>query len=253
MEKRTGLYPCLSLENLSKDFGGLRAVNSVNLTVSPGERFVLIGPNGAGKTTLFNLLSGELQVSEGRVVYFGKDITGLPPYKRAALGIARTFQITNLFPNLTVLDNLLLGCQALERTKFVMFRYQSSYRALMEKSMNLLKEGELWDKRNELVKHLSHGDKRQIEVLLALTGESRLLLLDEPTAGLSQAETKSLSLLIRRLDPAMTIVLIEHDMDVAFGFAERIAVLHQWRLLAEGTKEQIKSSPIVQQIYLGEG
>ena len=253
MEKRRDPYPCLVIENLSKDFGGLRAVDSVTLTVSPGERYVLIGPNGAGKTTLFNLLSGEYKASGGKIVYFGKDVTGLPPYKRAALGIARTFQITNLFPNLTVLDNLLLGCQALHRAKFVMFRFLSSYGAFLQKSMDLLKEGGLWDKREELIKNLSHGDQRQIEVLLALTGESRLLLLDEPTAGLSQAETQSLLLLIKRLDPSLTILMIEHDMDVAFAFAERIAVLHQGKLLVDGVKEDIKSNQIVQQIYLGEG
>jgi branched-chain amino acid transport system ATP-binding protein len=243
--------PCLILENLSKDFGGLRAVDEINLTVDPGERRALIGPNGAGKTTLFNLISGVYPASEGKIIYFEKDVTGLPSYRRAALGIARTYQITNLFPNLTVSENLLMACQALERTKFVMFRPISSYHGLIDRSNNLLKKFDLWGKRNELVKNLSHGDQRQIEVALALAEQPRLLLLDEPAAGLSSAETHALTLLLKKLDPSITILLIEHDMDVAFEFAERITVLYQGKFLAEGTKEEIKKNPTVQEIYLG--
>jgi branched-chain amino acid transport system ATP-binding protein len=243
--------PCLILENLSKDFGGLRAVDEINLTVDPGERRALIGPNGAGKTTLFNLISGVYPASEGKIIYFEKDVTGLPSYRRAALGIARTYQITNLFPNLTVSENLLMACQALERTKFVMFRPISSYHGLIDRSNNLLKKFDLWGKRNELVKNLSHGDQRQIEVALALAEQPRLLLLDEPAAGLSSAETHALTLLLKKLDPNITILLIEHDMDVAFEFAEKITVLYQGKFLAEGTKEEIKNNPTVQEIYLG--
>jgi len=243
--------PCLVLQNVSKDFGGLRAVDGINLTVEPGERRALIGPNGAGKTTLFNLISGEFPVSQGRIVHFGRDVTGMPSYKRAALGIARTFQITNLFPNLPVSENILLACQALERTKFVMFRPLSSYRRVMDRCNSLLKEFDLWGKRNELVKNLSHGDQRQIEVALALAGQPRLLLLDEPSAGLSSAETHALTLLLEKLDLSITILLIEHDMDVAFDFAEKITVLYQGRFLAEGTKEEIKRNATVQEIYLG--
>jgi branched-chain amino acid transport system ATP-binding protein len=243
--------PCLVVENLTKDFGGLRAVDGVNMTIEQGERRVLMGPNGAGKTTVFNLISGEFPASEGRMIHFGRDVTKLPPYERAALGIARTFQITNLFPNLTILENILLACQALERMKFVMFRPLSSYHHLMNRCTNLLKEFDLWKKRDELIKNLSHGDQRQIEVALALAGQPRLLLLDEPTAGLSPAETHSLTLRLKKLDPSITVLLIEHDMDVAFEFAEKITVLHQGKLLAEGSKEEIKGNSTVQQIYLG--
>jgi branched-chain amino acid transport system ATP-binding protein len=246
-----GVTPCLVVENLTKDFGGLRAVDGVNLTIEPGERRVLMGPNGAGKTTLFNLVSGVYPSSGGRILYFDKDVTGFPSYRRAALGIARTYQITNLFPNLTVSDNILMACQALVQTKFVMFRPLSSYHGLMDRCNNLLKEFGLWEKRNELVKNLSHGDQRQIEVSLALAEKPRLLLLDEPAAGLSSAETHALTLLLKKLDPSITILLIEHDMDVAFEFAERITVLYQGKSLAEGTKEEIKSNPTVQEIYLG--
>ena len=243
--------PCLVLEKLSKDFGGLRAVDEINLTVEPGERRVLMGPNGAGKTTLFNLISGVYPASGGRILYFEKDVTGLPSYRRAALGIARTYQITNLFQNLTVSENILMACQALVRTKFVMFRRLSSYRHLMDRRNDLLKEFDLWKKRDELVKNLSHGDQRQIEVSLALAEKPRLLLLDEPAAGLSSAETSALTLLLKKLDPSITILLIEHDMDVAFEFAEKLTVLHQGKFLAEGTKEEIKNNATVQEIYLG--
>jgi branched-chain amino acid transport system ATP-binding protein len=243
--------PCLVLEDLSIDFGGLRAVDSVNLTIKPGERRVLMGPNGAGKTTLFNLVSGIYQATSGRILFLGKDITQLPTYRRAKLGIARTYQITNLFPKLTVGENILMACQALEQTKFVMFRPLSSYRRLRDRCSDLLKEFALWDQRDELVKNLSHGYQRQIEVAMALAEKPRLLLLDEPAAGLSSAETHTLTLLLKKLDPSITILLIEHDMDVAFEFAERITVLYQGKLLTEGTKEEIKNNPTVQEIYLG--
>jgi branched-chain amino acid transport system ATP-binding protein len=243
--------PCLVLKDLSKDFGGLRAVDGVSLTIETGERHVLMGPNGAGKTTLFNVISGVYPASSGKIFYFEKDVTELPPYRRAALGIARTYQVTNLFPNLTVSDNILMACQALERTKFVMFRPLSSYRRLTDRCHALLKEFDLWNKRNEFVKNLSHGDQRQIEVALALAEEPRLLLLDEPAAGLSSAETHGLTLLLKKLDPNITILLIEHDMDVAFEFAEKITVLYHGKYLTEGTKEEIKNNPTVQEIYLG--
>lgn len=242
---------CLVLENVSKDFGGLRAVDGVSLTIEPGERRVLMGPNGAGKTTLFNVISGVYSASSGKIFYFGTDITNLPPHRRAALGMARTYQVTNLFLKLTVAENILMACQALEKTKFVMFRPISSYRRLMERCDALLKEFGLWEKRDELVKNLSHGDQRQIEVALALAQEPRLLLLDEPAAGLSSAETHELTLLLKKLDPKITILLIEHDMDVAFEFAERIAVLNHGKFLTEGTKEEIRNNPTVQEIYLG--
>jgi branched-chain amino acid transport system ATP-binding protein len=246
-----GSVPCLVIENLSKDFGGLRAVDGVNLTIEPGERRVLMGPNGAGKTTLFNLVSGIYPASGGRILFFDKDVTGYPSFRRAALGMARTYQITNLFPKLTVAENILMACQALERTKFIMFRPLSSYRRLLERCDNLLREFDLWEKRNELVKNLSHGYQRQIEVAMALAEKPRLLLLDEPAAGLSSAETHALTLLLKKLDPSITILLIEHDMDVAFEFAEKITVLYHGKFLTEGTKEEVKNNPTVQEIYLG--
>ena len=253
MRKSQSEGPCLVVENLTKDFAGLRAVHGVHMTVETGERRVLMGPNGAGKTTLFNMISGIYPASEGRILFFGEEVTHLPSYRRAALGMARTYQITNLFPKLTVAENILMSCQALERTKFVVYRRLSSYRRLMDKCDDLLHRFDLWEKRNELVKNLSHGDQRQIEVALALAERPRLLLLDEPAAGLSSAETQALTLLLRKLDPSITILLIEHDMDVAFEFAEKITVLYQGKFLTEGTKEEIKNNPTVQEIYLGGG
>jgi branched-chain amino acid transport system ATP-binding protein len=242
---------CLVLEEVTKNFGGLTAVDHVSLEVREGERRGIIGPNGAGKTTLFNLICGELPLSHGKIVHFGKDVTQLPPHKRTALGIARTFQITNLFPNLTVLQNLLLAAQGLERTKYVMYSPISSYNHLYERSRELLEEVELWEKRDVLIKNLSHGEQRQIEVCLALIGQPRLLLLDEPTAGLSPAETLSFTSMLKKIDPGMTVLLIEHDMDVAFELAENITVLHQGGMIASGKKEDIKDNTKVQEIYLG--
>lgn len=250
-EERKASVPCLCVENLTKDFGGLRAVDSVNLTIEEGERRVLMGPNGAGKTTLFNLLTGIYPASAGKILLFNKNITGLPPYRRAKLGIARTYQITNLFQKLTVSENILMACQALTRTKFVMYRPITSYHQFLDRCNQLLKEFDLWDKRHMLVKNLSHGDQRQIEVALALAQKPRLLLLDEPTAGLSSGETHRLTLFLKKLDPTLTILLIEHDMDVAFAFAEMITVLYQGKILIQGTKEEIKNNPTVQEIYLG--
>ncbi len=249
-EKRTS-DPCLILKDLSIDFGGLRAVDGVNLTIEQGERRVLMGPNGAGKTTLFNLISGIYPPSAGRIFYFGKDISRYPIYRRAALGIARTYQVTNLFKCLTVAENILMACQALDRTKFVMFRPLSSYQCHVGRCDEVLKEFDLWDRRGELVKNLSHGDQRRIEVAMALAEKPRLLLLDEPAAGLSSAETQDLTALLKKLDPSITVVLIEHDLDVAFEFAERITVLYQGKFLTEGTKEEIKGNSTVHEIYLG--
>jgi branched-chain amino acid transport system ATP-binding protein len=248
---KAGSLPCLALEELSIEFGGLTAVDRVSLTVEQGEKRVLMGPNGAGKTTLFNLISGIYPASRGRIVFFGQDISRYPIHRRAALGIARTYQVTNLFRCLTVAENILMACQALGPTKFVMFRGLSSYRRHMDRCDEILQEFDLWDKRNDVIKNLSYGDQRRIEVAMSLAGRPRLLLLDEPAAGLSASETQDLTSLLKKLDPSITILLIEHDLDVAFEFAERITVLYQGMCLTEGTKEEIKANPTVQESYLG--
>ena len=243
--------PCLRLENVSRHFGGLTAVDKINLTIRPGERRAVIGPNGAGKTTLFNLISGELLATEGRITLFGADITGLPPHQRAARGIARTFQITKLFPNLTVLENMLLASEALDRRKFTMHRLLSSCADLSEKAANLLGECGLWPLRAERARNLSYGDQRKLEVALSLAGQPRLLLLDEPMAGLSSGESDSMQTILRKQDRSIAVLLIEHDMDVAFAFAEQVTVLHQGRVLTEGHRDEISANRSVQEIYLG--
>jgi branched-chain amino acid transport system ATP-binding protein len=243
--------PALNLSGLCKAFGGLRAVEGVDLTVAPGERRALIGPNGAGKTTLFNLISGDLPPSGGRIMFFGRDMTTLPPNRRAALGVARTYQITNLFPSLTVLDNLVLAVQALERIKFMLLRPITTYPHLYARARAILDSVGLADKEGEVVKNLSHGEQRQMEIALALAGRPRLLLLDEPSAGLSPAETRLMTALLKRLDEAITLLVIEHDMDVAFALTDRVTVLHNGKVVADGSGEEVKANPMVREIYLG--
>jgi branched-chain amino acid transport system ATP-binding protein len=241
----------LVLENVSRTFGGLKAVDGVNLTVLPGERRAVIGPNGAGKTTLFNLISGESPVTAGVIRVFGADVTSLPPHRRAARGIARTFQITRLFANLTVRDNVLLACEALDRRKFTMHRRASSCTDLVARAAALIGEFGLTPVSDELARNLAYGHQRKLEVALSMAGRPRLLLLDEPMAGLSPGERDSMQQLLENLDPGIAVLLIEHDMDVAFRFAQKITVLYQGRVLAEGDKDAVSANERVQEIYLG--
>jgi branched-chain amino acid transport system ATP-binding protein len=242
---------CLALANVSRHFGGLKAVDKVNLTVQPGERRAVIGPNGAGKTTLFNLISGEVRASEGSIVLFGDDVTTLAPHQRAVRGMARTFQITKLFPNLTVMENLLLACEAQDRRRFTMHRTIASCVDFRHRAEALLAQFGLDSFAGETAKNLSYGVQRKLEVALSMAGKPRLLLLDEPMAGLSASESESMLAILRRLDSAIAVLLIEHDMDIAFGFADHITVLYQGRVLTEGLKDVISADRNVQQIYLG--
>jgi branched-chain amino acid transport system ATP-binding protein len=241
---------CLTLRGLSKAFGGLEAVNQVDLEIRKGERRAIIGPNGAGKTTLFNLVSGEMLPTRGSIFLFGRDITGVPAHRRAHLGISRTFQITNLFPSLTVTDNILLAVQALGKTKFNMLRPAASFRKLYDRVDEMLVKVGMADRKSELVKNLSYGEQRQVEVTMALLGEPCLLLLDEPTAGLAPAESALMVSILKSLSPALTILIIEHDMDVAFQLSDSITVLNFGRVLADGTKGEIRANADVQRIYL---
>jgi branched-chain amino acid transport system ATP-binding protein len=219
--------------------------------VRPGERRALIGPNGAGKTTLFNLIAGTIPLSTGSIHLFGRDVTGIAPHRRAALGLARTFQINNLFPALTVLENCLLAVQGLTRTKFSMLRPLEGYPALAERARATLGLVGLHDRVDATVRNLSHGEQRQLEIALALAGQPRVLLLDEPTAGLSAAESQHMARLLRALDPAITVLMIEHDMDIALEMAERVTVLHYGRVIADGRRDDVKANPLVREIYLG--
>ena len=245
--------PALSLAHVSRHFGGLKAVDEVSLTLRPGERRALIGPNGAGKTTLFNVISGELPATGGRVELFGSDVTKLPPHQRAARGIARTFQITKLFPNLTVIDNMLLACAALDSRKFVMLRETAACGDLKDRAEALVERFGLSDYRQAWARNLSYGDQRKLEVALSMAGRPKLLLLDEPMAGLSAGESRGMQAILEALERDIAVLLIEHDMDIAFAFAEHVTVLHQGRVLVDGPKDEVSANRSVQQIYLGEG
>ena len=242
---------CLVLDSVCRHFGGLKAVDNVSLTLQPGERRALIGPNGAGKTTLFNVISGELRPTAGTITLNGADVTRLPPHRRAELGIARTFQITKLFPNLTVLENMLVACEALDRRKFTMHRPLSSCADLVERATNLLDEFRLSPFRQDVARNLSYGDQRKLEVALSMAGRPRVLLLDEPMAGLPSGERDAMQALLHKLDPSIAVLLIEHDIDVAFGFAERVTVLYQGRILIDGPKDEVSANRSVQESYLG--
>lgn len=245
--------PVLDLRGLTKSFGGLHAVKNVSFQLFTGERKAIIGPNGAGKTTLFNVITGTLPASSGQAVLFGADVTGWPSHRRTAMGMARTFQVTNLFPKLTVLDNVLLAIQGLRRMKFVMWRPLSSYREAQEKARRLLEEAGYWDRRDVEVRNLSHGEQRQIEIVLALASDPKILLLDEPAAGLASGESREMASFLKRLDPSLAILLIEHDMDVVFDVVEHISVLHFGEVVEEGPTDAIRRSAKVQEIYLGTG
>jgi branched-chain amino acid transport system ATP-binding protein len=241
----------LAVEGLTKDFGGLRALDHVSITVAEGERLAIIGPNGAGKTTFFDILTGLASPSAGRVILFAHDATALPVHRRARLGLGRTFQTTRLFFRLTVFENVLLAVQASESMRFTMHRPLNGYRHLFARARGLLEEWGLLDRSAAPAKQLSYGEQRQLELVLAIAAKPKVLLLDEPTAGLSPAETASVARMIRRFPAAMTILLIEHDMDVAFDLCERTAVLFQGRILAQGTTAEVRQNTEVTEIYLG--
>jgi branched-chain amino acid transport system ATP-binding protein len=243
----------LELKGLSKSFGGLAAVREVTLKVSAGERKAIIGPNGAGKTTLFNLITGVFPSTSGEIILFGRDVTRWPSHRRTALGMARTFQITSLFPKLTVLDNVLLALAGVGWTKLVMWKPLSSYRSLNERARRLLEAAGYWERRDAEVRNLSHGEQRQIEVVLGLASDPKLLLLDEPAAGLSSGESREMAEFLKRLEPGLAILLIEHDMDVVFDVVEHISVLHFGAVVESGSCQEIKKSEQVQHIYLGTG
>ncbi len=242
----------LRTESLSISFGNLAAVNNVSLSVGNGECRAIIGPNGAGKTTFFNLVTGRLNPSSGRIYFFGRDITSLPLHQRVHLGVARTFQVTNLMFNLSVLDNVQLAVKAVMAFRSGLFRPQDRYVELYREAERLLSQWRLWERRNELVKDLSYGEQRLVELIMALASKPKILLLDEPTSGLSEAEASSFVSVIRGIKEEITLIIVEHHMDVVFDLAEYITVLHYGEVIAEGTKEEIKTNPKVKEVYLGE-
>jgi branched-chain amino acid transport system ATP-binding protein len=212
----------------------------------------IIGPNGAGKTTLFNIITGEISPSSGKVYLFSRDVTKMQCHRRTHLGLGRTFQIVDLFPDFTVMENILLALQAHETSCFHMIRPLASYRNLYDKGRALLERFSLWEKRDFPIRSLSHGEMRHVELILGLAMEPRILLLDEPTAGLTSSESERLANLIQNFDRNITLVMIEHDMKVAFALAERMIVLHNGEILADGDPEEIRANSRVKEVYLGE-
>ena len=243
----------LRVENVSKHFGSLVAVNGVSMTVGPGELRAVIGPNGAGKTTFFNMISGFLTPSSGHILFDDEDITTLLPARRVWRGIARTFQITEVFPELTVRENLRIAVEVASGYRLRAWLSSSADDEVKARVVDVLEMGGLAEKADRLVGELAHGDQRATEIMMSVALNPRLLLLDEPTAGMGDQETYNITQLIRKLhkDKKLSIVLIEHDMRVVFHLADRIMVLAEGAMLAEGTPKEIAANEAVQAAYLG--
>ena len=241
----------LQLQDVSIHFGALKAVDGVSLDVAEGERVAILGPNGAGKTTLFNAITGMTPATGGKVLLQGRDITRATPDARAHGGIARTFQITNLFFGLSIEDNLLLATRGLAKSRFAFWRSGDALgdeRTIVDSA---LARCQLETRRRLLVKEISHGEQRQLELAMSLTSQPRLLLLDEPAAGLSPAERVVMAEVIRGLPKTLSLILIEHDIDLALGLVDRVVCMYQGAVLVEGKPDEIRGNPQVQEIYLG--
>ena len=243
----------LEVRNVSKRFGSLVAVRDVSLTVEKGELRAIIGPNGAGKTTFFNLISGFFRPTTGTIAFDGRDVTALPAHQRVTLGMARTFQITEIFPELTIYENVRIGTEVAGGYRLRPWMSRDERSEVRRRVAEILKRAALESKADRVVGELAHGDQRTAEIAMALALRPHLLLLDEPTAGMGDQETYEITQLIRRLhrDGNFTIVLIEHDMRVVFHLADRISVLDQGNLLADGTPQEIAANEAVQAAYLG--
>lgn len=245
--------PILNVRGLVKRFGGLLATDHVDLTVQPGEIHALIGPNGAGKTTLISQLMGELKPNEGTVELAGQPLDALPTAQRVGLGLARTFQITCLLPDYTVLDNVALAVQVRQGHSFRFWKNVRADRSLRDEASAFLTGTGLEPRANELVANLSHGEQKQLELAVALATRPRLLLLDEPMAGLGHAESLQMIETLRGLKNQVSMLLVEHDMDAVFALADRISVLVYGRVIASGSVDEIRQNPEVRTAYLGEG
>lgn len=241
----------LSTTDLTKRFGGLVAVDHVNLTIKEGLITSIIGPNGAGKTTLFNLLTGLLRPDLGKIYLNGKDITSLPTHKLTKEGMARSFQVLNIFPEMTLLENVSISAQAQKGHGFEMFSSAERFTDVEDFSKKVIEQMDLTGKEEIPADDLAYGDKRILEIAIALASNPRLLLLDEPTSGLAAKETARITDLIKELCETITVVVIEHDMNLVLSISDEIAVLHQGKIIAQGNPESIRRNNQVQEAYLG--
>jgi branched-chain amino acid transport system ATP-binding protein len=239
------------LTSISVSFGALRALDGVSLRLEARERRAVIGPNGAGKTTLFNVISGEIPASSGVQSLLGADMGRMPPHRRAALGLGRTYQITNIFPGLTVRENLRLAAAGCTRRKFSLFGAAHGNAAMEGAIDRALRTCGIDARQEHRARELSYGEQRQLELALALAMQPKVLLLDEPAAGLSPAERVGMAATIRELPRDLTLLLIEHDLDLALGLVDQVTCLHLGKVLTEGTPDGIRNDPLVQEVYLG--
>jgi len=244
--------PALEITGLRKAFGGLPATNNVSLSVMPGERRLIMGPNGAGKTTLFNLITGDLAADAGTIRVFGQDASRLLPYERAHLGMARTYQIITLFGKDTLEHNVVLSLLGLSPVRWNTFRPLARYGSLREEARRVLQRVGLEHLAARPIGEVSYGERRRVEIAMALAQSPRLLLLDEPFAGLSREERVQLKALVTAIPREVTVVLIEHDMDTALDLAERITVLHYGSVIVEGTRAEVVADPKTREVYLGD-
>ena len=252
LEERVVAEALLEIERLSKHFGGVVASDAISLALGPGELHAIIGPNGAGKTTLLAQLTGEIAPDDGRIRFGSRDITALPVYRRSRIGLARSFQISSLFSEFTVLDNVALAVQAHSGHSFRFWRDARCDQTLREPARGALDRVALAGRADTRVADLSHGERRQLEIAMALATKPRMLLLDEPMAGMGPDESARLVGTLRALKGAITILLIEHDMEAVFALADRVSVLVYGRIIASGAPEAIRADAAVRQAYLGE-
>ena len=241
----------ISIRNLSKNFGGLNAVDGVTFDVGEGERRIVIGPNGAGKTTLFHCITGTLQPTSGEVIAFDRDVSRLKEYERAELGMARTFQISNVFTDLTLVENVTLAILGTDRRKWLAHRTLDKLGDVRTRAIEGLARVGLEQRANEPVRRISYGERRQLELAIALSSDLSIILLDEPFAGLSQSERQRISQLIAELPRSITVLMIEHNMDVALPLADKVIVLHRGRVIVEGSASEVQANPDVREVYFG--
>jgi branched-chain amino acid transport system ATP-binding protein len=240
----------LETRALEKDYGGLKAVRGVDFALRRGEIRSIIGPNGAGKTTFFNLLAGKLPPTKGQILFKGRDVTGLPQHRICRLGVSKSHQITSIFPKLTVFENVRLAAQ-MRVTHYDMWSSCLSLRGVNEKALRLIERVGLTAKKDAVASVLPYGDQRYLEIAITLAADPEVILLDEPTAGMTPAETEASTRLIKSLAGQLTVVIVEHDMSVVMGISDRITTLHEGAVLAEGTPREIHDNPEVQRVYLG--